>query len=77
MEKMPSENVEGADNQQERLVNFIEVHKNPQRPHADAPPKAEKDIVRTAWRHAETSRNISSQSALIRVMFYPRISAIV
>src|SRR5580700_7453594 len=50
-----SDNLIGADNQQERLDAYsIE---NPQRPYAEHRLSGGEDMVRSAWRHAEPGRN--------------------
>ena len=50
-----SDNVMGADDQQERPVEFFCW--NPQRLYARLRRKLDEDRVRPAWRHAEAGRN--------------------
>src|SRR6266702_4693251 len=72
-----SDNPWGADNQQERLESCIRESSETIR---QTPEKSGDDMVRSAWRHAERSRNDCApalQRAGVTTMNGPKVSAFV
>jgi hypothetical protein len=59
-----SENATSAGNQQERPIYY---YRNPQRLHAEPDSNIGEDIVRAAWRHAESGRN----DQILHMLLYP------